>query len=148
MRLRICFPPLPVLLLTFLFIVTGILATPAVGHGKEPVATCDIQAGPCTRNLADGIVTLDILPRPVKAMETLSFRVTLTDLSPAGAPAIDLKMPGMKMGPNKVRLTRQPDGTWQGTGVIVRCPSGRTLWEAVIHVPGVGNAAFAFHVVY
>lgn len=111
-------------------------------------ANCDIQAGACVQALGAGSVTLEILPRPVMAMTDLTFRVTLAGVSPDGDPGIDLGMPGMTMGPNHVTLEKMPDGTYSGTGVIVRCPSGRTLWRADVSVPGTGTAAFIFDVVY
>lgn len=111
-------------------------------------ANCNIQNGSCTQSLESGAVALDILPKPVKAMADLTFRVTLENLTPISDPFIDLDMPGMKMGPNRVRLKKTPEGAYTGPGVIVRCPSGRTLWQADITLPGVGKAAFTFHVVY
>ena len=111
-------------------------------------ADCDIQKGVCIQALEGGNVTLDILPRPVTAMTDLTFRITLQNLVPAGDPYIDLDMPGMKMGPNRIPLRKTSEGLYTGSGVIVRCRSGRTLWQADITIPGVGKAAFSFNVVH
>ena len=111
-------------------------------------ANCDIQAGACVQPLGGGSVTLEILPRPVKAMTDLTFIVTLQGLAPGEGPAIDLEMPGMSMGPNHVTLERTPDGVYTGRGVIVRCPSGRTLWAADVTIPGAGISVFTFNVIY
>lgn len=93
-------------------------------------------------------MTLDIGPRPVTAMENLKFTVTFSGSQPVAAPHIDLGMPGMKMGKNRVALTRTGQGGYEGEGVIVRCPSGRRTWRAKVTVPGIGEAAFVFDVIY
>ncbi len=92
-----------------------------------PPADCDPDAGPCAKPAA----TLEITPRPVAAMRELTFSVITK-----GAPApdmIDLSMPGMTMGVNRVPLKRVAPGTYAGQGVIVRCPSGATLWRAAVY---------------
>jgi hypothetical protein len=95
-----------------------------VGRGQiaasdiEP--NCAIQEGSCTRQVDDRTVTLDILPKPVKAMRDLTFRVSVSGGPPPAAPYIDLGMPGMEMGPNQVRLEPVNATTFEGTGVIVR----------------------------
>ena len=50
------------------------------------------------------------------------------------------------MGRNRVDLYLGPDGRYRGTGVIVRCPSGRHDWEATVTAPGAGKAVFRFAV--
>ncbi len=60
--------------------------------------------------------------------------------------AVDLSMPGMYMGENRVMLKRSPDGTYSGKGVIPKCRSGRRLWKATVTVPGAGAAGFLFNV--
>jgi hypothetical protein len=122
-------------------------ANASEGHPTHS-ANCDIQTAACTQPLGEGTVTLDILPRPVKAMRDLTFQVILKNLSVTSQPTIDLGMPGMAMGPNQVVLHQNVDGAYTGIGVIVRCPSGRTLWEAKVTVPGTGTAAFTFNVIY
>lgn len=116
--------------------------------GSESSMTCDIQKGPCSKELAGLKVTLDILPKPVTAMRDLKFRVTLTGEKKAGIPSIDLGMPGMNMGPNRVELKRVKDNVFEGQGVIVRCPSGRRTWKATITLPQTGKVEFVFDVVY
>ena len=48
------------------------------------------------------------------------------------------------MGRNRVDLSRGEDGRYRGTGVFVRCPSGRGDWEATVTAPGAGKAVFPF----
>lgn len=109
---------------------------------------CSIHDGPCSRSLPGLDVTLDIRPKPVKAMQDLVFKVSLGGEGPDQAPYIDLGMPGMKMGPNRVILENLSRTVYEGKGVIVRCPSGRRTWQATVTVPGKGKADFIFDVVY
>jgi hypothetical protein len=57
-------------------------------------------------------------------------------------------MPGMKMGPNRVFLKFVRKGVYEGTGIIVRCPSGKRTWQANITLPDLGEAKFVFDVIY
>ncbi len=91
---------------------------------------------------------MDIDPKPVRAMEDLTFRVTLAGIQPEDLPYIDLGMPKMKMGPNRVRLKPGEGGGYTGNGIIVRCQSGRRTWFAKITIPGTGVAEFVFDVTY
>jgi hypothetical protein len=81
-------------------------------------------------------------------MQDLTFTVTLSGKLPEQAPYLDLGMPAMKMGPNRVQLKTAGDGIYKGKGVIVRCKSGRRTWFANVVVPGAGEAKFVFDVVY
>jgi hypothetical protein len=93
-------------------------------------------------------VTLDITPRPVTAMQDSTFSVKISGNEPAQAPYLDLGMPAMKMGPNRVLLKPTGNGAYSGKGIIVRCKSGRRTWFANVVVPGAGEAQFVFDVVY
>lgn len=134
--------------LCFLFVLVAGADLPIAAGKNNPAVNCDIQHRSCTQNLSTLTVTLDITPRPVKAMADLVFRVRLDGPQPAKTPYIDLGMPGMKMGPNHVDLKAVGPGIYEGKGVIVRCPSGRNRWRATITVPGAGSADFIFDVVY
>jgi hypothetical protein len=114
----------------------------------EGIINCDIRNQPCVRQVSGGRIIFDIRPKPVKAMEDLTFEVKTEGLNLSGPPVIDLGMPGMKMGPNQVKLKMTDADLYQGTGIIVRCPSGRTIWQATVHLPGIGDADFVFDVVY
>jgi len=83
-------------------------------------------------------------------MQDLSFRVTLDGKLPenSDSPYIDLGMPGMNMGPNRVQLKSAGNAAYEGRGVIVRCPSGRRTWQATIILPDVGQINFIFDVIY
>lgn len=120
----------------------------AAGPSSENSVSCDMQQGPCTKHLGDMIVTLDILPKPVMAMKDLTFTLTVSGKNLSTEPFIDLGMPGMDMGPNRVELRRVKDTVYEGQGVIVRCPSGRKTWKATVTLPQTGKVEFVFDVIY
>jgi hypothetical protein len=109
---------------------------------------CDIHHNICTQKLSETEVILDVSPKPVKAMTDLKFRISLVGKQPADSPYIDLGMPGMKMGPNRVSLQVLEHGVYEGTGIIVRCPSGKRIWKATVTVPDMGSVEFVFDVIY
>jgi len=109
---------------------------------------CLAHDGKCTLSLGKETVTLEIIPRPVTAMRDSTFIVTLSGKQPEHPPYIDLGMPAMKMGPNKVKLKHVNKGTYKGQGIIVRCQSGHRKWFANVIVPGVDEVKFIFDVVY
>ena len=131
-------------------LMTIVIAGPACGGPGDTVRVrCDnIHESTCAARLGEREVTLTIQPRPVKAMEDLTFEVTVSGDRPAGAPHIDLNMAAMDMGPNRVELKQLENGRWTGFGVIVRCPSGKRTWAAAVTVPFVGTVEFVFDVVY
>jgi hypothetical protein len=114
----------------------------------QDLINCDIHEGPCILYISGHKVTLNILPKPVKAMKDLKFRVTISGEQLSSHPHIDLGMPGMKMGPNRVVLKGAGEGNYEGVGVIVRCPSGRRTWRATVTLPNLGEVKFIFDVIY
>jgi hypothetical protein len=119
----------------------------AVFAGDSAI-NCQAHAGKCALPLGKETVTLDITPRPVTAMQESVFTVTMSGDPPQQLPFIDLGMPAMKMGPNRVQLKAEGNKTYRGKGVIVRCKSGRRTWFANVVVPGTGEVKFVFDVVY
>jgi hypothetical protein len=79
-------------------------------------------------------------------MREVDFTVSLPGYAGKALPYVDLSMAGMEMGRNRVDLSPGPDGRYRGTGVIVRCPSGKHDWEATVTAPGAGKAVFHFAV--
>jgi hypothetical protein len=136
-----------VILFVSFLIPTGNIAAQMKSEMDFP---CDLHRGPCTQPLSGGMgtVTLEVSPKPVTAMSDLIFTVRITDISLPDMPYIDLGMPGMKMGPNRVSLKSEANGTFTGSGTIVRCPSGKTLWQITVTVPGAGTAEFRVNAVY
>ena len=131
-----------------LFMVTHGVPVQGAEGDHSALVNCDIQHTSCTQELSDTQVVLDISPKPVKAMSDLKFRIILTGKQPVAPPYIDLGMPGMKMGPNRVPLKSVGNGVHEGTGIIVRCPSGKKVWKAMVTVPNMGTAEFIFDVIY
>ena len=136
------------LCIIMLFFFTIILPNTAQATDHSKMINCDVNHGTCTQKLQDADITLDISPKPVKAMTDLKFTITLTGKQGVSEPFIDLGMPGMKMGPNRVLLKSNGKGVYSGTGTIVRCPSGKKIWKATVTVPDMGSAEFIFDVIY
>lgn len=133
------------------FMLSGILVfggwfAPAMA--ADTMINCDAHKGVCSQSSGNLTVSLEITPRPVKAMQDLVFKVSIQGASPTEPPRIDLGMPAMKMGPNQVVLKPTGSGKYEGSGVIVRCASGKRTWFANIIVPGSGEAKFIFDVIY
>ena len=139
----------------FLIILLTILLLSFSGSGSaddkyRELINCDLHQRVCIQNLSGTTVTLAVTPRPVKAMQDLLFQVTLNAKLPPNTqlPYIDLGMPGMKMGPNRIQLKSAGNDTYEGRGVIVKCPSGRRTWRATVTVPDFGQTDFIFDVIY
>jgi hypothetical protein len=116
-------------------------------HASGQETGCDIHRGPCGQMIGDTEVSLEITPRPVRAMKVLHFKVVIRGRSPLQPPFVDLDMPGMLMGPNVVRLKASSPDIYEGRGLIVRCVSRRRDWRATVNLPGIGKARFFFEVV-
>lgn len=105
------------------------------------------EAAGVLRGVAGGQeVLLSIIPWPPGAMREVDFTVSLPGYAGKASPYVDLSMEGMEMGRNRVDLSRSADGQYRGTGVFVRCPSGRHDWKATVTAPGAGKAVFRFAV--
>ena len=96
-----------------------------------------MNTGPCIKSVDELTVAIDITPKPLKAMRSSIFRATI---SRNGGPVDDasvtfnLSMPGMFMGQNSIKLTHLNEGIYEGNGVIIRCPSGRRIWQASVAI--------------
>jgi hypothetical protein len=136
--------------LFYFFLLAACLFSKEIAAEETPstLTPCDIQLGPCTKVKETLTVTLEIFPKPVKAMKELTFRLTLTGRELSDNPYIDLGMPGMAMGPNRVLMARVGSTTYEGQGVIVKCPSGRRTWKAAVTLPEAGAVDFVFDVIY
>jgi hypothetical protein len=122
------------------------------GARRGPAA-CDLQSGPCTLPAGpDVLVTLDVSPRPIRALAELTFTVEARrGADPAaGAAEISLQMPGMFMGENRLALAAVGPGRHRGKGTVVRCGSGRRDWVAEVRLSPPGapplRATFPFTV--
>ncbi|WP_176064291.1 FixH family protein [Anaeromyxobacter diazotrophicus] len=113
----------------------------AAAVGPRAAPRCDPARAPCAQRVAGATVALAVAPAPV-LMKDLAFTVEVTPPAAAGAGAgrLALSMPGMYMGEHPVALAADGPGRWRGTGVLVRCPSGRRGWAADVEVPSAGGA--------
>jgi hypothetical protein len=132
----------------FTLIMFTVCPISSSGKSEPPRVECDVHAGPCRADISGTTVSLDIEPKPVKAMRDLTFTVTFAGGTFVAAPYIDLGMPNMNMGRNRVILKQAGDLVYRGEGVIVRCPSGSRIWKAKVTVPEVGSVEFVFDVIY
>jgi hypothetical protein len=108
---------------------------------------CNIHQGPCTVMAGNHSVTLNIEPKPVSAMKELTFILTVSPCNKLPETLLlDLSMPGMQMGKNQLTLVRKSGCRYEGKGIIVRCMSGRTLWQVTILSDELNNPAFTFNV--
>lgn len=133
-----------ILFFTFLLFAALVVNT----FAAEATPDCGIHASSCTKTIGNYSVELDIHPKPVTAMQDLTFRVSVTGDAISQTPYIDLGMPGMHMGPNRVDLKPSTAMSYEGQGVIVRCPSGKRIWRATVTLPSIGKVDFTFDVVY
>jgi hypothetical protein len=131
------------------FFLLSVVVQATADEHVNSIINCDIQNGPCIQMVGDRKVSLDVFPKPVKAMQDLTFRVTIDGpMTISNQPYIDLGMPAMRMGPNRVLLEDLGGGVFEGRGVIVRCKSGKRTWQAEITIPDMGKAKFIFDVIY
>jgi hypothetical protein len=129
-------------------LIMGMVPASVEATDHPVTVNCDVHHGACSQTVSGVDVTFDISPKPVKAMTDLKFKITLKGKQPETPPYIDLGMPGMKMGPNRVSLQATKKGVYEGVGIIVRCPSGKRIWRAKIILPDLGEAEFVFDVIY
>jgi hypothetical protein len=148
-QIKIMLKTLSICFLT-LFVYSLAICTTMAADKYRKMINCDAHSGTCTQKANEMDVILEISPRPVKAMQDLRFNLTLSgrNLTPSAIPYIDLGMPGMNMGPNRVLLEPVGQGMYAGQGIIVRCPSGRRIWQATVTVPDIGTVKFIFDVIY
>jgi nitrogen fixation protein FixH len=120
-----------------------------VGGGVGEGVHCDAGESACASVVGGLRVVLDLSPRPPVPLKELRATVRLErDGAPvAGAQVeVDLAMPGMYMGENRIRLRADGAGFYSGTGALLRCASGRRDWtaEVVARLPGGGEARARF----
>jgi hypothetical protein len=116
------------------------------GKGSSPSPDCDIDSGHCIKSYRGKEIDFDIEPRPVKAMESLYFRIKLKNYENPRSIIIDLSMPEMPMGYNHVLLEKTGMDTYEGRGIIPVCPSGKKLWRASIIINDKTEESFLFNV--
>jgi nitrogen fixation protein FixH len=113
---------------------------------------CQLALAPCTVESSGLALTLD-LGRNLVTMKDLPVTVLVRrEAQPVDGAEVEVAfaMKDMSMGENRVQLAPAGAGRYAGTGVLVRCPSGRRGWIASLTVRSRGNppasASFEFTV--
>jgi hypothetical protein len=127
--------------------IVAIMLTLSCSRPHDAAGTdCRIDKNPCMKTIIPGGVTavFDIRPKPVKMMSALFFNLSLSkgDRPMADADVLlHLTMPGMYMGEHKVVMSNKGGGTYEGSSVIPRCPSGRRIWKAAFIINEANNGS-------
>lgn len=123
----------------FILIMMFVACEKTAEQSAPQIPLCDIHSGHCEGRLDDGtVVHFDITPKPVKALETLQFSVFVDGIDDAKV-SVDLSMPAMYMGENKIALAPTGEGNYRGRGSIVKCTSGDRLWDAAVMIERTGK---------
>ncbi len=120
-----------------------------VGGGVGEGPHCDVGRRACRAATGDVVVVLELAPHPPVPLAEMRAAVqVLRGAAPVdgAAVSVELSMPGMFMGENRVVLGADGGGRYAGTGALVRCASGRHDWvaEVVARLPGGGEARARF----
>jgi nitrogen fixation protein FixH len=116
-----------------------------VGEGVH----CDAGLRLCAAD-ADGVrVVLELSPHPPVPLKEIEAVVQLSrggETLGGADVAVELSMPGMFMGQNRIPLRAAGNGRYAGKGALLRCASGRRDWlaEVVVRLPGGGEARARF----
>ena len=91
---------------------------------------CDLRAGPCTGQLADGTrITFGIEPREIPVVQPLNLEVTVEGREIFGV-EVDFTGVDMNMGFNRPKLERVGEGRYSGGGILPVCIRNAMEWEA------------------
>ncbi|MFN3604009.1 MAG: hypothetical protein ACK4UJ_04795 [Leptonema sp. (in: bacteria)] len=76
---------------------------------------------------------IDLNPKPVRVMKEITFTIELNqyEFDPEEI-LLDLTMPEMYMGENKVILKKNQKNVYEGKGVLPECSSNFTRWNIEI----------------
>lgn len=119
----------------------------ACDRGQTNKEICDFQNVLCIEKIDNLEVMLDIEPKPLRTFRETEFIVTVTETDKIPDELLlDLTMPGMFMGKNQIVLRKTGKNKYAGKGVIPRCPSGKSLWQAEISIPEKGTVRFMVNV--
>lgn len=122
---------------------------PSVSSPELTQTDCHLNVGPCIKTTDDLTVILDVNPKPLKTMHELIFTAVISNEGGPVADAfvtINLSMPGMFMGKNVIRLEHLHDGTYEGKGVVIRCQSGKKIWQASVAIEQAGKESVVTYI--
>ncbi|MFK5984071.1 MAG: hypothetical protein QM479_01415 [Pseudomonadota bacterium] len=95
---------------------------------------CDLNLQQCQSKIQNvGEVNFSILPTPIPLVSDLSLSVN-TDIKNIKQVVVDFKGIDMEMGPNKVILKQQADGSYTGKGMLPVCIRYSMNWKASVYI--------------
>lgn len=121
---------------------------PATEEIKDFIV-CDVHNNACDFQildekkevLVDGVLQLN--PKPVKAMQDVNFQLDLKKSTIEFSDIIlDLTMPAMYMGDNKVSLKKSGENQYAGKGVFPECTTPDRRWNIKVIFKGHHNEYF------
>lgn len=100
-----------------------------------PAAACDLQAGPCSVDLGDGLtLTLAVHGEGrIRPLAILPLEVRL-DGAPAEAAVVTFVGRGMDMGLHRFPLEAVSNGVFHGQGQVTLCTEAVMPWRARVTV--------------
>lgn len=110
---------------------------------------CDLNAGPCSTELAEGgTITLAISPRPVPMLRELELRLELDKQAQdaLGTPdTLELDLAGVEMfmGYQRPTLEHAGEGHYRGTTTLPICVTESMTWAATVMPADAPDNAFA-----
>ncbi|WP_018861021.1 MULTISPECIES: hypothetical protein [unclassified Thioalkalivibrio] len=121
----------------------------SVGLPVVQPEACDLNAGSCTAELAEGgTITLAISPRPVPMLSELQLQLVLDQqaqevLGTHDTLELDLAGVEMFMGYQRPTLEHTGEGRYHGTTTLPICVTESMTWAATVMPAGAPDEAFA-----
>ncbi len=118
-------------------LATGLFASlhnndPDIAEFGAVLASCDLQAGPCSARFSDGSkVVLAFESLPVTGDRAFEVEVKLEDMD-AESIQVDFRSLGMDMGLNRPHLMAIGHRRFQGEAKLSLCISGVMQWQATV----------------
>jgi len=94
---------------------------------------CNLHLAPCNSFVDNHEIRLDITPKPVPIAKALTFNATLADL-PVAQVQLDINGSNMYMGYNRITLTQQDKGQWNGKSLLAFCTTDEMQWQLTLMV--------------
>jgi hypothetical protein len=140
-------------LLIFFALATVLLGTLVLLSGRLPVRfLSDSRPALSVKEnvvpIPNDRVRFSVTPQPVRAMKPLLFHVNLQNYGEPQSVMVDLSMPNMYMGMNRVTMKKSSPGVYEGMGIIPICPTGLKLWQASVIIDNQVAGNFFFDVRY
>ncbi len=140
-------------LLIFFAFAAVLLATLALQCGEEKRAYStaprqEVSPEGNRGSMPDERVRFRVTPQPVRAMKPLHFQVDLQHYGEPQSVMVDLSMPHMIMGVNRIAMKKSSPGVYEGVGILPICPSGRKTWQASVIIDNHVASEYIFDVQY